>query len=535
MKNELKTKSGRYFRMLNSTKRAYLIGGAAIVTLVILYFATLSPTRETGELTAVTQGDIIQEVLLTGAVKAAESATLSFDRSGKIKTFQKQTGAVIPDGAVIATLESGAEQAAVAEAESRVVSAEIALREIKRGARTEELRVKEADVLKTETALQNLLEKTETIIADAYNETDIALNRRVDPLFLNDESQAPRLSFSSGNQGGVYQAEVERITAGGKLQELKTELNKNSGEETRLTKSVEDIRAIHALFLTLSGVLTGASGLGETALADYKERVGTAQTNTADAIASLQNHVGAIRDAKAANEKAKRELELTKAGSTKESIEKAEQTLLESRARLASANAALQKTMLRAPFSGAISARKSEIGETVSAGTAIASFIGSSGFVIEAPVPEADVTKIKIGDPVEITLDAYGNDVILKARAAEIEPGEILIDGVPTYKATFVFLDKDERPRYTEGFGEASPRSGMTANITLKKTLKENALLIPLKTVIEKNGKKFVRVKETDKKNALREITTGARGEGGVIELLAGATAGEKLLIPKKE
>lgn len=505
-------------------KKPYIIGGVVIIALVILYFSTISRAKETSEIAIVTKGDIVQEVLLTGTVKAAESAALSFDRSGKIKMFYKQTGMPIAAGAIIATLESDAEQAAVAEAESQVVSAEIKLREIRLGARPEELRVKEADVAKTETALQNLLEKTGTVIADAYNEIDIALNRRVDPLFTNDDSQAPRLSFSSGNQSDIYQAEMERIIAREKLQQLKTYLkDDNSDAEIRLAGAIENMRQIHSLFLTLSGVLTEASGLGTEIITDYKERVGTAQTNTSDATASLQNHLSAIRDAKTSLEKTKREFELSKAGATKESIEKAEQFLVEARARLASINASFQKTILRAPFEGVISAKKAEVGETVSAGTPIVNFIGSSGFVIEAPIPEADVTKVKIGELAEVTLDAYGNDVVFRARASEIEPGEILIDGVPTYKATFVFEEKTDKPR-----------SGMTANITLKNTIKSNVSLVPQKAIMEKDGKKFLRIAEAGAKNALREITTGARGEGGMIELLAGVAIDEKILIEKQ-
>src|SRR3989338_61356 len=526
------------FKRLSYFKRPYIyISIAIIAVLIALYFATISPIKSGDEFSTITRGDIIQEVLLTGVVKAAESATLSFDRGGKVRTFPKQNGMLIPAGAVIATLEAGAEQAAVAEAESHVASAEIALRKVMIGTRPEELRVKEAEVAKTETMLQNLIQKTGTIIADGYNEADIALNRRADPLFNNDGGQTPRLSFGSGSQLGVYQAETERFIAGMKLQELKAFLGDESTEaEARLSGAIENVNKIQALFITLSGILTEASGLDETTLNDYRERVGTARTNISLTIVSLQNHLSAIREIATSREKAKRELELGEAGATNEDIENAEQSLIEARARLDSAKAMLAKTVLHAPFAGSVSARKAEVGETISAGTAIANFIGASGFVIEAQVPEADVTKVRIRDEVEVTLDAYGNDVIFHARASEIEQGEILIDGVPTYKATFAFEDKDSgqnSPRTNQnGY---SPRSGMTANITVKNVMKKDVLLVPQKAIIEESGKRFVHISVSGNTPELREVTTGARGEGGVIELLAGAVAGERLLIPIQE
>src|SRR3989344_2731331 len=329
--------------MFNYLKKPYIyISGAVIAVLIALYFATISPQNTGDEIVAVTSGNIVQEVLLTGVVKAAEAATLSFDRGGKIRTFPKQNGMLIPAGAVIATLEAGAEQAAVAEAESHVASAEIALRKVMIGTRPEELRVKETEVAKTETMLQNLIQKTGTIIADGYNEADIALNRRADPLFNNDGGQTPRLSFGSGSQLGVYQAETERFIAGVKLQELKTIINDESGEvEVRLSGAILNVNKIQSLFITLSGILTEASGLGESTLNDYRERVGTARTNLALTITSLQNHLNALREAAASREKAKRELELGEAGATSEDIENAEQALIEARTRLASANASL--------------------------------------------------------------------------------------------------------------------------------------------------------------------------------------------------
>ena len=61
---------------------------------------------------------------------------------------------------------------------------------------------------------------------------------------------------------------------------------------------------------------------------------------------------------------------------------------------------------------------------------------------------------------------------IFKARIIEIDPGETKIEGVATYKTTLSL----------DGAG-SNVRSGMTANISIKKVTKKNALVVPAHAV----------------------------------------------------
>ncbi len=504
-------------------KPAVYLGGTVLLILGILYFSTLSPNIVREEIVVVTQKDLTEEVFITGTVKAGQFASLSFDRGGKLLSLPTPIGVAVKTATILARLESGTEEANLAEARSTIASAKVLLEKIKRGTRQEELRVKESLLEKEQLTLKNLREKTSLVIANGYNQAEVALNRLLDPLFSNDGSTNPRLTFSNGNQSGVYQAETERIVAGNSLHELQKFISSESDQsDSDLWESLRHLQSIQSLFLTLGEVLTTANGLNDALLADYKERVGTARANITSSLTSIQNHQHALRETESAITQAERELELAKAGSAQEDIREAGETVRQAEAKLASVQASFEKTLIRAPFTGRVASRNVEVGETISAGETVAEFIGSGVFIIEAQVPEADIAKISIGDTATATLDAYGDEVFFGAQVAQIESAEKEIEGVPTYKTTFAFDQGDVRLR-----------SGLTANITVTKILGKNALTIPAKAVISEDGVSYVQKRMPDGHIEKVKVSIGIRTNSREVEITEGLSLGDKVLIQK--
>lgn len=191
---------------------------------------------------------------------------------------------------------------------------------------------------------------------------------------------------------------------------------------------------------------------------------------------------------------------------------------------LLSINKKISDSLIAAPISGIITKIEIEEGERVQLGQAVIKMLSNEQFIIEANVPEADIAKIKINNPADITLDAYGNDIVFSAEVIDINPAEIIIEGVPTYKTTLKFKNEDSRIK-----------SGMTANIDILVDSKENAVVIPQRAVKEKNGDKYVEILNDD--NSISEILvqTGLRGSNGNIEIAAGLSGGEKVITFRKE
>ncbi len=184
----------------------------------------------------------------------------------------------------------------------------------------------------------------------------------------------------------------------------------------------------------------------------------------------------------------------------------------------------INKNILRSPISGVLTKQDAKVGQIVSANTPIASVISQNKFEIEANIAEADIAKVKIGDSAQITLDAYGNDVVFEAKTVSIDPAETIIEGVATYKTKFQFIKEDDRVK-----------SGMTANIAILTDKRENTIVIPQRAVITRDGNKFVLVDTGAAQPEERQIKTGLRGSDGNIEILEGINEGEKIVASPAE
>ena len=497
------------------------IGIIIIAGLITAYFFTLGKKPAQGEAATVTRGDITEEVFITGTVKAARAVSLSFDRGGSIKSLPFPVGSSVAQGAIIASLQNESEQALVAEGKALVARAEAHLADVHKGTREEEIRLKEAEARKAEVSLENTKSKSFSVLTDAYGSAEESLNRYADPLFQSDDTLTPRLSYGAGTQE-AYDAEQKRVSAGKSVRNLQKTAQGDWSAIAALESVLKDLRIVQDMFVTLGLTLWDNSALGATTLSDYRSRVTSARSALASAIASVQNQMSALKDGAAELDRASRALELARAGATVEVVAKAEQELAQAQAKLRGMIASLEKTLLRAPFSGKVSSKNVEVGETIQAGQIIMEFLGTDGFIIEANVPEADVAKLEKGGLAEVTLDAYGDAATFPARVTLIEPSSTKIEGVPTYKTTLAFEKQDARLR-----------SGLTANMTIKNLSKKNVLLVPARAVVSENGMSFATKMRADGSTEKVSVKTGIRSGTREVEIVEGLSEGDRIVIPQ--
>jgi membrane fusion protein (multidrug efflux system) len=141
----------------------------------------------------------------------------------------------------------------------------------------------------------------------------------------------------------------------------------------------------------------------------------------------------AVATARNANELAKRELEraeaLMKAGAISErDLERARNGALAAQTQLANATALYasaqqqqDRTQIRAPFAGVISARQANAGDIVSPGTALFTIVDPSTMRLEASVPAQSLSLIRVGLPVQFTVSGYETRVFT-GRVTRINP-----------------------------------------------------------------------------------------------------------------
>jgi len=239
-----------------------------------------------------------------------------------------------------------------------------------------------------------------------------------------------------------------------------------------------------------------------------KNVLATAKVNGAQQIASAQAKVDTYYKAWLV---AEAQLNQLKAGTRSQDINLAQAQVSQAQASLDLVKNQINNNTIKAPLDGTITKKNYEAGEQFSLSKPVFSLLGVNNFEIEIDVSEADITKVALNNPVEITLDAFGEDVKFFGKVNFIEPAETVIQDVIYYKVKINF----------DGQGK-DVKSGMTANANITTAKKENVLIAPLRAVIEKtDGSKVARLLVGEEIKEV-PVTLGLRGDDGLVEVLSG-------------
>ncbi|MBV8879950.1 MAG: efflux RND transporter periplasmic adaptor subunit [Planctomycetaceae bacterium] len=250
----------------------------------------------------------------------------------------------------------------------------------------------------------------------------------------------------------------------------------------------------------LSGELITESELGTVRLA---ARLAEEKAKQADTQLTL------IRNRKEADEK------LTLA-----EVQKARVTVEDARERLAD-------TELRAPVTGILLKKLVEEGQIVASGisattggTSIAVVADVSKLMVEANIDETDISKVKVGQPVEISL-ASGSRDRFKGRVDLILPRGEIDSNVIVFKVR-IGIDGDV-------FGRVY--AGMTAAVEIRVGERKDALLVPSEAIRVENGATLVHLPSGD---AFTSSPVKVGLDNGVkAEILEGLGENAEILIPK--
>lgn len=496
---------------------------------VLAYFLTAN--RAPDEIFTVKRTNIAQELGITGSVKPAENVDLAFEKGGRIIKIYAKVGDKVVGGQILAALENSEATAEIARAEADVAMENAKLNELLKGTRPEELSVQETKVsnlkIAREDALRNLADKVE----DAYTKSDDAVRSKTDQFFDDPFSANPQLQFFVSVPGIETDIESGRISVEAILKNWRNELeqlnlNGNfSDYEIDAKNNLDLIKSFLdkvALAVNSAEKKSNGQDLPQTTLLGWRADVATGRANINAAISNLTAAEEKLKNTESDLRFAESELFLKKSGTPEEQIAAQKAQTQKAEANADYYRSQLAKTIIQSPINGIITKKDAEVGEIVSANAPVLSVISQNKFEIEANIPEADVARIKIGNSASVILDAYGDEAVFEARIIGIDPAETISGGVPTYKATFQFSREDERIK-----------SGMTANIRILTTNLQNAISLPQRAIILRNGKKIVYLLSEGKKIKEVEIKTGLKGTDGNIQILSGVKENDTIVIRK--
>lgn len=217
----------------------------------------------------------------------------------------------------------------------------------------------------------------------------------------------------------------------------------------------------------------------------------------------------------------KAQLNQVKAPAKSQDIALQQAQIRQAEAMLAAAENNIEKSILKAPIDGTITKIEYEVGEMVGTKPVI-SMLNGNALEIEVDISETDISKVSVNDKAEITLDAFTDDLKFYGTVLEIEPAETVIQDVIYYKVK-VSVAFDE-----EYANQVKP--GMTADVTITTEEKEDALIVPSRAIVDKNGHgKFLRILEN---GVLQEIPVeiGIRGDDGIVEVLSEVEVGTEVV-----
>lgn len=194
-----------------------------------------------------------------------------------------------------------------------------------------------------------------------------------------------------------------------------------------------------------------------------------------------------------------------------------------SRARLAVAQASLERTQLKAPFDGTVAEITGELGEFVTPSPIgvptppAVDIIDTSCLYVLAPIDEVDAPEIKTGMPARISLDAY-NKQFFDGEVRRISP--------------YVF-DREKQARTVDievtfiHENKINMLPGYSADVEIILNSHSNVIRIPTEALLE--GQKVFIYDEDNSSIYEKEVSTGLSNWKHT-EILDGLTQGEKIV-----
>ncbi|HMQ52475.1 MAG TPA: HlyD family efflux transporter periplasmic adaptor subunit [Anaerolineae bacterium] len=435
---------------MSARSKLFLIFLAVLMIGVLAACSSEEPTPEAVPASTTQQPQVVSAEAFVFPVR---ETTLSFEVGGRVALVAVEEGDTVKEGDVLAQLENSSQQAGLTEAKAGLLQAEANLTQAT--AQLSEAEASLADVKADPTPEE--IAQYKAILAKAQ------------------AGLADMLAGATPEEVGEAQAGVN--TAQAQLNEVLADARNEDlqAASARMLQAEADVREAQSTYdkvrygdpddvLKSGVVLEKATLVYEAAKAEYEklvngatdEQVAVAQAQVAEARAALAR-VGAgataeeIAAAQADVAKAQADLDQLLAGATDQQVaiaeaqvdtaqagtKTAEASVEAAKAQVQSAQADLDKTVLKAPFSGQIgSLNEVDEGEIISAGTNVVSLGDTSVWQIKTDdLTEIDIVDVRVGAKVDISVDALPGETF-EGTVSKITPKSETKAGDVTYTVT---------------------------------------------------------------------------------------------------
>lgn len=473
----------------------YSIVTLVVVTILFSVFGKKTPSVR--DLYVVKKMDAQKTVLSSGKVVSDTDLALSFQSSDVVRSINVKVGDKVPAGKILATLSNSSQLADITRAKGTLLGAQARYRKALEGNSN-------ADINAAQDALNNTIRTQNRLVENArqklYSDGLIAETTRSDMSL----SLAPTIT-------GTYSGDVETKYNLSLYQSTQT--IKYTGAESGTLTILTLPQSLGKNGLTITFPSTSAYSFNDEWIINIPNKTSPNYTTNLNAY----NAAIANRDESIAAAKSK--LDVLKTQTRKVDIDAAYADVLVAKAGVASAEAALEKTIIRSPAAGTITKIDIKLGDLVEANKPVITLQDVTNLYVESNVNEADIMGVKMGQSVEITFEALGKENKFNGEISLVNLGATTNNSIVNYKIKALLKDTN------------AIRSGMTADLRIITSSVKDAIVVPTRYIGEEKGTSYVYVVTDEKKKLTRKqnITKGEVLDGGTVVVTSGLNVDDQI------
>lgn len=340
-------------------------------------------TVETASVLSIANDQITR---LIGTVEAVNEARVETETSGRITSVSVDLGDAVSTGEIIAQIENASQRAAVLQAEG-VYDAAVAAASV-------------SDV-SVNTARNSAI----NTYRNAYTTVNDVMLNTVDELFADPFASTPGLKIEGkGNTAFLNSERVIYRTLLSNWQTKATTLSVGDDLQSALSEARENVTrtlTIVEIFLKILPDQSVNGAYTQTEISAFQNDFVTAQQTLNSALSSIDNAKDALTSAQF--------------GGTGSAVSAANAQVKQALGALRSAQATLEKTIIRSPLSGTVNSVDVKVGDFVGSFAPVATIANNNALEITTFIGEGDRSRISVDD--EVTIEGQ-----YKGRIARIAP-----------------------------------------------------------------------------------------------------------------
>jgi len=440
--------------------------------------------------TPVARTDVVETVEVTGSLAALDTVTLSPKVGGKVAYVAVRPGDPVSAGQVVVKLDDSDAVNSVRQAESSLSQALTNVRTAESGVEVAKAGLQQAEARQrqAETALRVQETQSSTSVEQAKAALDSAKARL--EMLKKGAREQERLSA----QAAVAQAKANLNNAQSSLRRMQQLFREGAISESQLeqvqtqyevAKAAYDT-AVQQASLVHEGPRTEEIRSAEAAVAQAEEGLRMARAAAAQDDVRRED----VRTARAAVIQARATLL-----QAQDSVSRARDAVRQARAALAIARENLKNMSVTSPISGWVSRRLTEPGQIAGPGTPLLEVVDLRTVYFEANISEMEIGRIKVGQPVQVRVDAYPKETF-RGTVFRIYPA------ASTSGRNFGV-------RITIPNPGLRLRPGMFARGKVEVLRKRGALIVPAEAVLVRDGDQVVFTAQ-GRTAKMVQVTTGA-------------------------